>query len=61
MDGFLPIMLIIVVVATVAIIARNLVVAKAASGTGKSRERAEREGDLGAEGLRRAEERRHIR
>ncbi len=60
MDGFLPIMLIIVVMATVAIVARNVVVAKAASGTGKSRERAEREGDLGEEGLRRADRRRRM-
>ncbi len=61
MDGFLPIMLIIVIVATLAIVARVVVVAAAARGTGKSRERAEREGDLGPEGLRRAEERRHVR
>lgn len=61
MDSFLPIMIIIVVMGTVAIIARNVVVAKAASGTAKSRERAEREGDLGEEGLRRAQRRRHVR
>lgn len=57
----MPIMLIIVVMATVAIVARNVVVAKAASGTARSRERAEREGDLGPEGLRRAEQRRRLR
>jgi len=60
-DGFLPIMLIIVVMGTVALVARNVVVAKAASGTSKSRERAEREGDLGAEGRHRAERRRRLR
>ncbi|HUR75214.1 MAG TPA: hypothetical protein VMZ00_13130 [Sporichthya sp.] len=59
--SFLPIMLIIVVMATVAIVARNFMVAKAAAGTGKSRERAEREGDLGREGLHRAERRRRMR
>lgn len=60
MNGFMGIMLVIVLMGTVAIIARNLMVAKAASGTGKSRERAEREGDYGTEGLERAEERRRL-
>ena len=61
MEGFLPIMLIIVAMAVVALAARHFMVAKAASGTAKSRERAEREGDLGQEGLRRAARRRRLR
>ena len=61
MNDFLSIMMIIVVVGTVALVARNLLVATGAGDTGKSRERAEREGDLGEEGLTRAERRRHLR
>jgi hypothetical protein len=60
MNGYIGIMIVIVLTGTVAIVARNLMVAKAASGTGKSRERAEREGDYGPEGLHRAEERRRL-
>ena len=51
---------IIVVMAVAALVARNVIVAKSARG-GKSRERAEREGDLGEPGRHRAEQRRRMR
>lgn len=60
MDDVLGIMLVIVVVATVVMIARSLLGTKAGTGSRKSRERAEREGDYGTDGLQRAEERRNV-
>lgn len=52
--------ILIAVAGVLAVVGRNLIVARSAQGTAKSRERAEREGDLGPEGLRRAEERRRM-